>query len=347
MNSKLYNLFLILFIIYMLTPLTAQAQEYRYRVEVLVLTHLQHSAEPREFHKLDNYSEAIDYLTPPPPPEEGSEEDQAEAELTEETAGDGSPADADLPGEAPLDSEEPAEPEEIPRVIHIEEMSELMKENWRRLRLSAPFRPLQFLAWEQSADEPFPALRLHDLEVVLVEDPWAEERKALEEQALAEAEAALLDQADPSINSTVVEADEATEATDGEEEEPGLPDPYVFYQLDGTVTLRRSRFLHLDVRLDWREPVFSEESLDEEGVSDADFSSLLPSYPAQPSSTDSPSGDEDEAAPLPVPDSFLVHRLEQSRLVRTDRLEYFDHPVLGVLAHITRFEVEEDESAAE
>jgi hypothetical protein len=36
-----------------------------------------------------------------------------------------------------------------------------------------------------------------------------------------------------------------------------------------------------------------------------------------------------------VPTSFLVHRLEQSRVVRTGRMEYFDGPVLGVLAWVT------------
>jgi hypothetical protein len=51
-----------------------------------------------------------------------------------------------------------------------------MQEAWRRLRLSAPFRPQQYLSWEQGNQEPFPALRIHDLEVVLVKDPKARER---------------------------------------------------------------------------------------------------------------------------------------------------------------------------
>jgi hypothetical protein len=271
--------FLILFIAY---AHSAVAQDERYRVEILVLTHLDHDAEPREYRNLDDYSQSIDYLTPP---EEQAAESEDEA--------DPPPEDEVLP---------PAEEEEQPRVMPVEEMSELMKENWRRLRLSGPFRPQQFLAWEQAADEPFPALRLHNLEVLLVEDPYADERALLAEQALQAAESGSADAMDP----------------DESEEEPGLPDPTVYYQLDGTVTLRRSRFLHLDLRLDWREPVFAE-------VSDV---------PPEPL------GEPD--VPL-RPESFLVHRLEQSRLVKTGQIEYFDHPVLGVLAFITRLEAPTEE----
>ena len=41
-------------------------------------------------------------------------------------------------------------------VIAVESMGDVMLEAWRRLRLSARFRPEQYLSWEQSADEPFP-----------------------------------------------------------------------------------------------------------------------------------------------------------------------------------------------
>jgi hypothetical protein len=310
--SKRYKLFLFPFIACVLFPSVALGQDYRYRVEVLVLSHLDNSSEPREFHRLDNYSDAIDYLTPPPP-EEAADTDAAQEREAPE-----------LPENAAALDAEPAE-EELPRVIHIEEMSELMKENWRRLRLSAPFRPQQYLSWEQAGDEPFPALRMHNLEVVLVEDPWAEERLLLEEQALEAHEGGLASGPD------------ATEDALGEagedENEDGLPDPYVYYQLDGTITLRRSRFLHLDVRLDWREPMYEDSMANNGAPTAASATSLLPSYPSE---TEAP----------PVPSAFLVHRLEQSRLVRTGRLEYFDHPMLGLLAYITRFEVEESDSPA-
>ncbi len=55
-------------------------------------------------------------------------------------------------------------------VIAVEDMSDVMRETWRRLRLSAPFRPEQYLSWEQSANEPFPSLRIHDPDVLLIEN---------------------------------------------------------------------------------------------------------------------------------------------------------------------------------
>ena len=42
-----------------------------------------------------------------------------------------------------------------------------------------------------------------------------------------------------------------------------------------------------------------------------------------------------DQAPEPQPTSFLLQRLDQRRQVKTGRMEYFDGPVLGVLAFIT------------
>ena len=174
-----------------------------------------------------------------------------------------------------------------------------MTEAWRRLRLSAPFRPLQYLSWEQGSNAPFPVLRVHDLESVLVEDPWAEQRLAL-----AEADSA------PTFG------DAAALAEDGEE--AALPDPISYYRLDGTVSLTRSRFLHLSIVAEWREPVY-----------DDDPGTLI----AAASDTSVTAPDIRESAPRPR--AFLVHRLEQSRPVRSGRMEYFDGPVLGVLAWVS------------
>jgi hypothetical protein len=105
------------------------------------------------------------------------------------------------------------------------------------------------------------------------------------------------------------EADEAADA---------LPDPIAYYRLDGTVRLIRTRFLHLSMAIEWREPLFEEIP-----------SPLLATTPT----TLPMAGDEPPV--MPVPSAFLVHRLEQSRPVRTGRMEYFDGPVLGLLAWIT------------
>jgi hypothetical protein len=200
-------------------------------------------------------------------------------------------ADADplLPDEA-VTGEEGA----LDAVVHVEEMGPEMQEAWRRLRLSGPFRPLQYLAWEQGSNAPFPTLRLHDPEVVLVEDPWAAERLA----------------AAAPTGSAAPQAGE-------QDVVDSLPDPIVYYRLDGTARLSRSRFLHLALAVEWREPLF-DTSQPAMGIPSA--------LPAE----------SDGLRAEPQPSGFLVHRLEQSRPVRTERMEYFDGPVLGVLAWITR-----------
>ena len=284
-----YLNYLILFIICSLSAPPVLAQDTRYRVELLVLTHLHHDEQPRELKHLEDYSPATDFLTPPEPEEEGEEEEEesvAAAELPE----------VDEAGTL-------LEEQDLNALIHIEEMSDVMREAWRRLRLSGPFRPEQYLSWEQGSEAPFPALRVHDLEVVMVDDPFAEQRAELLEQ-----------------EQTTVFADNAgLDALDGIEE-PGLPEPTVFYRLDGAVTLKRTRFLHLDLDLQLREALWDEESLPRVEV-------LAP---------------ENEQ---PRPSAFLVQALQQSRQVKTGRMEYFDGPVLGVLAFVTSIQVDSAETS--
>ena len=273
-----YLNYLILFIICLLLATPVLAQDTRYRVELLVLTHLHHVQEPRELPFLEDYSPAMDLLAPPA--------------AVEKAEGDEEEADIDLA--AVPETEEP-DPNAI---VHIEEMSEVMREAWRRLRLSAPFRPEQYLSWEQGSTEPFPALRIHDPEVIMVVDPYAEQRLELLEQA-----------------QTTVFADSAGLDSLDETEEPELPDPVVFYRLDGSVTLKRTRFLHLELDLQLREAVWDEESLARAEV-------MTPEYEK------------------PQPSAFQVFALRQSRQVKTRRMEYFDGPVLSVLAYITSIAVE-------
>jgi hypothetical protein len=259
----------------------AMAENSRYRVEVLVLTHLDHQQEPLEMRWLQDFSSALDFLQPP----EELVEPGPEATLP------------DLEEEATdPEQSESEEPDPWNVVTHVEEMGPEMAEAWRRLRLSAPFRPLQYLSWEQGSTPPFPVLRVHDLESVLVEDPWAEERLALVE-----------------ADSGLVFGDAAAMAEEigGDDETEALPDPINYYRLDGTVSLIRTRFLHLSIVAEWREPVFDE---------------TLTAGPLTPSS----------AAEIESrPSAFRVHRLEQSRPVRSGRMEYFDGPVLGVLAWVS------------
>ena len=286
-----YSYYLILSIICLLNMAQVLAQDTRYRVELLVLTHLNHDQQPRELKHLEDYSPATDFLTPPEPEEEGEEEEEesvAAAELPE----------VDEAGTL-------LEEQDLNALIHIEEMSDVMREAWRRLRLSGPFRPEQYLSWEQGSEAPFPALRIHDPEVLMVVDPYAEQRLELLDQA-----------------QTTVFADPA--GLDGldDNEEPELPDPIVFYRLDGAVTLKRTRFLHLELDLQLREALWDEEMLSPVKV-------VAP---------------ENEP---PLPSAFLVHKLHQSRQVKTGRMEYFDGPVMSVLAFINSVQVDGDAQPVE
>jgi hypothetical protein len=90
-----------------------------------------------------------------------------------------------------------------------------------------------------------------------------------------------------------------------------LPPPVHHYRLDGSASLTRGRFLRLALSLELREPLAAEPG---------NRAGLTPAAGA--------------GAPA-APPAFRVHRLEQTRSVRTGRMEYFDGPVLGVLAWVT------------
>jgi hypothetical protein len=332
MNNSLFSYryicYLILFITLIQISTSAQAQDVRYRVEILVLSHLDQNEAPREMKWINDYSESLDFLTPPPPVEEAEEDSReqdatAAAEPAVETA-----ADFDQALENP---EEPAE-EDPNAVVHIEEMSENMQEAWRRLRLSAPFRPEQFLSWEQGSTEPFPSLRVHDLVVVKTDDPYADLRQAPEDEALEE---------NPAVEQPQVFADaaglNALQEETGEEVALELPDPTFFYRLDGSVKLIRTRFLHLELDLQLRDAVYEEPDL-----FFAPGNLLAPRPQESSPTTDALADDEIPEPPEPV--SFLIHPLKQSRQVKTKRMEYFDGPVIGVLAFITAIQVEDVET---
>ena len=327
-----YKIFLIYFLISILYTGNGLAQDKRYRVEILVLTHLQHDAEPREATWLRDFSDSLDFLKAPEEEAEGEESNENEAEngpapeeaLTEAATATVADAENFPPGEEPDEElgEEPGEElEEDPlaEVIHVETMGENMQEAWRRLRLSGPFRPEQYLSWEQSADEPFPSLRIHNQEVVLVDDPYADLRAQLAMEELESAEG---------LEKPIVFNDQGNvlpgEPLEGTEEEAELPDPTLFHQIDGSIMLKRSRFLHLELDLELREALFDEMAMRQALIAQEEL--------------------EGEEIELPQPSSFLIHSLKQSRQVKTARMEYFDGPVLSVLAYISSVEVEEDPS---
>ena len=320
-----YITLLISIIIFTYSP-WAQAAGERYRVEVLVLKQLENAEQAEEVMRIEDYSSALDFLTPVV--EDDSEPAEAcepmgeevestlaagEAETTSPAAGLEAgqlPADNSL---ASMENEEIIEEEVDPNaVVQVQEMGPEMQDAWRRLRLSGPFRPLQYLAWEQGSDEPFPVLRLHDLNVVLVDDPYSDLRAAEDEFDETYGDERPAD--DPE-SGTVCE----------EPEVDPLPEPTLYYALDGTVSMVRTRFLHLELDLQLREALFEPEPGDYPPLEQA----LAPR-------------EEQQSDPQPPqPSGFLLHQLVQKRQVRSARMEYFDGPVIGVLAWITSIPLED------
>lgn len=308
---------LLIFIITIFPASQLLAQDERYRVEILVLTHLRHDDEPREVPAFDNFMDSLDFLTPVDEDEATEKQDDLPPQPDIAQSGTGDGEDESALAEGPETAEE--EEDLSNAVIHIEEMSANMQDAWRRLRLSGPFRPEQYLSWEQGSREPFPLLRVHDLEAVLIEDPDADIRAALKE---VEQELLLLDEQGTGglpwrrAGPAGIDMDDL------------LPLPVTYYRLDGTVKLRRTRFLHLDLDIQLRE-VFYEETAPEPSLPAVDDTPLLP---------------EAEPAEEPIEEPaerFRIYRLHQSRQVKTERMEYFDSPVIGVLAYLTRIEAEE------
>jgi len=103
------------------------------------------------------------------------------------------------------------------------------------------------------------------------------------------------------------------------------------YQLDGTLRLRQRQFLHLDLDLVWQTQA---QALADRSIPTGGQSAVTNDLQATGS-------------------DWLLHRLQQSRIVEPGRLEYFDSSLFGVLVRIERFaqvvpeiEIPEPEPAA-
>jgi len=286
---SLVNRTLLILFITILQSTAARAQESkRYRIEALVLRHLDSTAPAQPQADLTDYSDSLDF----------EERKRSRAETLAHSGDPFFPEVNDallLPPVGPFPGDEP-----WAEVTSLEDRSERMSSVWRNLRLSESFRPEVFLAWEQPSEEPFPALHIHNDQVIRISDPDAGMR--------------------------VLRPDENTRAAgprspqflfrydfkSGMVDLFPIPKPQYAYQLEGTIRLRRSRFLHIDLDLAFREA--TEAALRE-----------LPGPPL-----------------LTRYQGYLVHTLKQSRQVRTERMEYFDSPWLGVLLWISEIKMADE-----
>ena len=152
----------------------------------------------------------------------------------------------------------------------------------RVLASSREYRPLFHVAWQQ------PGLDARDVRAVRLDNTRFERKAA--EQVEVEPEPGQV------------------------RDEPEYTPPIKVF--DGTVRLRKSRFLHLDV----------------------DFA-YFPGTLQQPD--------------LDIPEQAARHgrlsadyvRLTESRRIKPDDLNYFDHPLFGLIVQVSRMEISEPESA--
>jgi hypothetical protein len=96
------------------------------------------------------------------------------------------------------------------------------------------------------------------------------------------------------------------------------PDNHPLWKMEGLVTFKKSRFLHIDADVVLREPGSgssgSFESAQELGLLNG-------------------SGNRVYRAP-----NLTTYRMQQSQRVRTDKLYYYDHPLMGMIVKVTPYE---------
>jgi len=236
----------------------ALAESGAYRVEVIVFRNLAVTTEAAEVETLRSFSTYPALEIPILPAPPNLMNTTEIADTATKQPGD--TRGTSEPGEETAEPRRFDLPDDL-RVIM--EKSPAVDDAWRRLRGSADYRPLLFAAWEQNRIDYYPPLRIHD-------------QQLLETQLRPPTQFMLADLTAP---------------------DPLAAYRSTFYQLDGSLQLRRSRFLHLYLDLEFREK--------------------------------QPATDSSE------PGQYHVHSIRQNRQVRTGQMQYFDTPQFGVLVLVT------------
>lgn len=200
-------------------------------------------------------------------------------------------------------------------IYEISGPSEAMRQAWDRLQNSPAYEPLHYAGWQQHAYAPEEQepVRFHG-DIALAgpgEEQPAEAGKhtAAENRPERPSPVPVIDltTAMPDMEKTGAGAPAADAAPDAEEAEEIDEAQFTSYRLDGQFTLVRRKFLHLVIDLEWRDPAAVPAIFED---------------------------DADGNAP-----AYLLYSVLQRRQVREDRLEYFDTPLLGVLARVSEVEL--------
>jgi len=245
----------------LITSSAVHAESGAYRVEVIVFRNLLEVAETtqvQELRSFSRYPDTEEINIPEAPIKKPAES------INEQFAG-------DLVEILPND---------LPDDLHIiTRKSSRMDGVWRRLRSSKSYRPLVYAAWQQNRTDYYPAMRVHDSNIID-------------------------SQLRPPTN--ILIADLAAQ-------DPLADYRSTFYLIDGSVQLRRSRFLHLFLDLEYRA-----ESL--QSLSEADFFGNNQFQP-EPGLENAP--------------EHGVFTLKQNRQIRTGQMQYFDTPYFGALVLVS------------
>jgi hypothetical protein len=171
-------------------------------------------------------------------------------------------------------------------LFEITERTIYMDGVWRRLRSSQGYQPLVYTAWEQNRTDYYPPMRIHDAQII----------------------------------DTQLRVPGNIMVVDLTAEDPLGAYRSDFFQFDGSVQLRRSRFLHLYLDLEFREDLLLADP-------QTDFLGTF-ELSSEPGSETS------------INTGYGVYTLKQNRQIRTGELQYFDTPFYGALVMVTTIKIE-------
>ena len=184
----------------------------------------------------------------------------------------------------------------LPDELHVmTQKSPRMADIWRSLSSSGDYQPLVYAGWQQNRVDYYPPIRIHDQQIIDTQ---------LHQPA----------------NITVL---------DYTVEDPLGVFRKIFYRLDGSVQLRRTRFLHLFLDLEYREQDYA--TADTAGFLGRD-NTHSENQAGFWAGDDSQSGLEMKTG---RGSGFSIFALKQNRQIRTGQTQYFDTPYWGVLAYVT------------
>ena len=257
------------------------AESGAYRVEVIVFRNLLATDEPTEVSELRSFSEFPDL------DDAGNLEDIGNPEDTENISAPGQALNPPVdPNGEPLAAPVISLRDDLPDdLVVVTEKTNSMDTAWRRLRSSQNYRPLVYAAWDQNRVDYYPPIRIHNEQVI-----------------------------DTRLTSPI-----PFMVADLTKEDPLAAYRSEFFQIDGSLQLRRSRFLHLSLDLEIREEAIEN--------------------PIQPAIA----GDNDlRLDGIDIPNTAIaygVHTLKQNRQVSTGKMQYFDTPYFGALVYVSSIPV--------